>query len=266
MCEQYDPKAEMKQSETRGMVLRVEHGSVYDGEGFRTVIFLKGCPLRCLWCSTPESQSFEVERAEDKTYGEVMTVEDVMKIIRKDSCCYFVSGGGVTLSGGEILAQPKFTLALLKAIWNECFDVAIETSFFAPWKVVNSILPYVNTAFVDIKFFNAELHGKYAGRDNRLILENLLNTNELEKAPRLIIRIPVIPGINDAQQELESIGAFCSTLRHLHQVQLLPYHRLGTETYKRLGREYPLADVMSPSPEQMSRYRAILRKYIEQVI
>ncbi|MFS0660963.1 glycyl-radical enzyme activating protein [Niallia alba] len=254
------------EEETTGVVLRIERGSVYDGDGFRTVVFLKGCPLRCLWCSTPESQSHGIEYVKGTTYGQVMSVEDVMKEVRKDSCCYFHSGGGLTLSGGEILAQPIFTRSLLKAAWEECVNTAIETTFFAPWKVVSSILPYVDTAFVDIKMFNNQLHKKYVGSNNKRILENLLKTNELEENFRLIVRVPVIPGINDAQEELEGIGEFCAKLTHLEHVQLLPYHRLGTETYKKLDREYQLADILPPSSEHMSQCRKIVRKHVEKVI
>ena len=88
------------EKDRQGMVLRIERSSIHDGDGFRTVVFLKGCPLRCQWCSTPESQSFGVERTADNVYGTLMTVEDVMKEIRKDSLFFFLSTGGVTLSGG----------------------------------------------------------------------------------------------------------------------------------------------------------------------
>ena len=103
---------EMIDKDRQGMVLRIERSSIHDGDGFRTVVFLKGCPLRCQWCSTPESQSFGVEKTADNVYGTLMTVEDVMKEIRKDSLFFFLSTGGVTLSGGEVLAQPEFALAL----------------------------------------------------------------------------------------------------------------------------------------------------------
>ena len=94
---------EVFDKDRKGLVLRIERSSIHDGQGFRTVVFLKGCPLRCQWCSTPESQSFQIERTDDKTYGNWMTVEEVMREIRKDSLFFFISAGGLTLSGGEIL-------------------------------------------------------------------------------------------------------------------------------------------------------------------
>lgn len=252
--------------ETGGMVLRIERSSIHDGDGFRTVVFLKGCPLSCQWCSTPESQSFQIEYTEHTTYGRIMTVEEVMKEVRKDTSFFFHSRGGMTISGGEILAQPDFTLALLKASWEECINTAIETSFFAPWAVISPILSYVNTAFVDIKIFNRKQHKKYCGVDNQMILENLLLTNDIKEPFRLIVRVPIIPGINDTEEELKQIGQFCSKLRYLHHVQLLPYHRLGTDTYKKLGRPYLIDDVRSPSPEHMSWCRRIIEQYIKSVL
>ena len=198
-----------------GTVLRIERSSIHDGDGLRTVVFLKGCPLRCQWCSTPESQSAAIEHAGETTYGAVMTVERVMRELRKDSLFFFISTGGVTLSGGEILAQPEFSLALLKNCRMECMNTAIETSFYAPWEHVSAILPYVNTAFVDMKFFTGSLHKQYCGADNRLILENLQKTDGAEGKFRLVVRTPVIPGVNDAPEELRRIGQFCAGLSRL---------------------------------------------------
>ena len=253
----------MEQSRSEnGVVLRIERSSVHDGHGIRTVVFLKGCPLNCWWCSTPESQSFEIEEAEGRTYGQVMTVEEVMGEIRKDSAFYFHSGGGMTLSGGEILAQPAFARAILKASLEECIGTAVETTLYSAWEHVRSLLPYVNTAFVDFKLTDDELHKKYCGGSNRQIRENLLRTNE-EKYPfELIVRTPIIPGINDSAEELAAIGRFCSGLRHLTCVQLLPYHRLGTDTYRKLGRTYLLTELKTPSQEHMLACREIVNRYV----
>ena len=254
---------ELFEGNRKGMVLRIERSSVFDGDGFRTVVFLKGCPLRCQWCSTPESQSFQVEKTAENVYGTEMTVEDVVREIRKDSLFFFISTGGVTLSGGEILAQPEFTYAILKNSQYECINTAIETSFFAPWETIRPILDCVNTAHVDLKIFDPDKHKKYCGVDNKLILDNLLATNEHEGRFRLVVRTPIIPGINDSPEELSKIGEFCAGLNHLAHVQLLPYHKLGTATYAKLGRDYLLGDVQAPSPEDMARHREIVGQYVK---
>lgn len=249
-----------------GLVLRIERSSVYDGDGFRTVVFLKGCPLRCEWCSTPEGQSFRVEHAGDIVYGKIMTVEHVMSEIRKDSAFYFHSGGGMTLSGGEMLSQPEFSYSLLRKSYEECINTAIETCFFAKWETIASMLPFINTAFVDMKFYDSEKHKKYCAIDNKLIMENLLLTNDISTKFKLVVRIPIIPGINDNREELENIGSFCSGLKQLDHVQLLPYHRLGVDTYRKLGRKYPLADLLTPAPDVMAACKDYVSKFVEKVI
>lgn len=243
-----------------GIVLRMERSSVHDGSGFRTVVFLKGCPLCCQWCSTPESQSFMIEKTKSGAYyGQVMTVEEVMKEIRKDALFYFHSGGGVTLSGGEMLAQSDFSLAILKNAKHEGINTAIETCFFAPWENIRTILPYVNTAFVDLKLMDEEMHKRYCGASNDRILQNLLATNDAGGNFRLVVRIPILPGINDSEKELHSMGAFCAQLNRLDHVQLLPYHKLGTATYQKLGRDYLMRDMEPPTQEHMAACREIVR-------
>ncbi len=249
-----------------GTILRIERSSIHDGDGFRTVVFLKGCPLRCQWCSTPESQSFEIERTDAYSYGEKMTVAHVLREARKDSHFYFISSGGVTLSGGEALAQPEFSLALLKNFKAECFNTAIETSFFAPWEKIDALLPYTDTAYVDLKLYTKERHQRYCGVENTRILENMTRTNDVKGRLRLVIRTPIIPGVNDDEEELKKIGAFCAGLRNLHHVQLLPYHRLGTATYEKLGLNYPLKGVLPPSAEQMEYCRGVIGHFVERVI
>ena len=142
---------EMIDKDRQGMVLRIERSSIHDGDGFRTVVFLKGCPLRCQWCSTPESQSFGVEKTADNVYGTLMTVEDVMKEIRKDSLFFFLSTGGVTLSGGEVLlcsatarrsastrrSRPAFSAR--GGIWRRCCPISIRSMRTSSWWTANGI-------------------------------------------------------------------------------------------------------------------------------
>ncbi|MDD2414578.1 MAG: glycyl-radical enzyme activating protein [Eubacteriaceae bacterium] len=249
-----------------GMVLRIERSSIHDGDGFRTVVFLKGCPLNCQWCSTPESQKFGIEQAGDIIYGQKMTVEEVMKVVRKDAAFYFHSGGGMTLSGGEVLAQPVFSRTLLKEACTEGINTAVETSFFAEEKIVDSLLPYIMTAYVDLKLMSPDLHQKYCGVENGRILNNMVKTNQSKEKFRLIIRVPLIPGVNDSEMELCKIGKFCAGLKRMEYLQLLPYHRLGSDTYRKLGRPYAFDGLMPPTEEHMAASRKILERYVSHVI
>lgn len=258
---------QMIDGERQGMVLRVERASIHDGDGLRTVVFFKGCPLRCQWCSTPESQSFAQEKAADCVYGTRMSVAEVIREIRKDSLFYFLSTGGVTISGGEIMSQPEFALAILRNCKKECFNTAVETSLFGPWENMEAMVPYINTIYADLKIVHSGLHKQYCGVDNGLILENIKRAGDAAgKGLRLVLRTPIIPGINDSEEELRRMGEFCAGVNNLSHVQLLPYHRLGTATYEKLGRAYPLPDIKSPAWEHMEKCREVLRGYVGKVI
>lgn len=258
---------EIFEKDRQGTVLRIERSSIHDGDGFRTVVFLKGCPLRCQWCSTPESQLFGIQQTAENVYGKLMTVGEVVHELRKDSLFYFLSTGGVTLSGGEVLAQPDFAGAILRNCKQECFNTAIETCLSVPWENVEPLLPYINTIYADLKLVDSELHKKYCGVDNGLILDNLHKADEAADGHfRLIIRTPIIPGVNDSDEELNRIGEFGKSLQHLDHIQLLPYHRLGTATYQKLGRPYLLEDVVPPTPEHMEHCRSVVRRYVRRVV
>lgn len=250
----------------KGTILRLERSSIYDGDGYRTVVFMKGCPLRCQWCSTPESQNYIIEEAEGNQYGKIMTVEEVLREVRKDIPFYFHSGGGMTVSGGELLSQPEYVRCLLTRARWEAIDTAVETSLYGSWKTAEPILQASNTVFADLKLTDDEKHRKYCGVSNKLILENLKKAGTIKADYKLIIRTPLIPGINDTEAELESIGRFCAQLTNLQYVQLLPYHRLGSDTYRRLGRPYPLKNLRSPSAEHMDWCRNIIGKYVKALV
>lgn len=252
----------------KGSVLRLERSSIFDGEGYRTVVFLKGCPLRCEWCSTPESHHSQIETTLDGsiTYGKIMTVEEVLKEVRKDIPFYFHSGGGMTVSGGEILVQSDFVQTLLSRACWEGIDTAIETTMYGEWEKIEPILESTYTAFVDLKIIDSKKHKQYTGVSNERILENIKKAGSTRQGYKLIIRTPLIPGINDSKEELEEIGRFLADLPNVDHLQLLPYHRLGTDTYRKLGIPYLLSDVESPSQEHMDWCRSVVRKYLEHII
>lgn len=251
-----------------GRVLRIERSSIHDGDGLRTVVFLKGCPMRCAWCSTPESQEFarEVSRDGKTAYGRKMTVEEVMREVRKDNLFYFMSGGGMTLSGGEILGQPAFAQELLREACGEGIATAVETSLFGCWRALEPMLPYLHLLYGDLKLVSKDRHKKYCGVCIQVILENFRKLDASPERFRLVVRTPLIPGVNDDPEELEKIGAFCQGLHRMEALQLLPYHRLGEGTYAKLGRPYLCQGVEPPTPEHMEECRNILRKHGLKVI
>lgn len=246
------------------MVVRIERYAVYDGPGIRTVVFLKGCPLRCKWCSSPETQQKEEELCYDRScpsknrelIGEYMSVEEVFAEIKEDITFYNQSGGGVTLSGGEVLLQPKFTTDILEKCKEEYIHTAIETSGYGSWGNFKQVLEFTDLVLFDIKHLDSNKHLEVTGVENTWIIDNLRRATQLNK--EIIIRIPVIPGVNDSKENISQTAQLAQELG-IKEVHLLAYHSLGREKYARLDREYLLEDLESPSDEKMN----YLKKLVE---
>ena len=241
----------------KGRIFDIQKYSLHDGPGIRTIVFLKGCALRCRWCCNPESQSFDIQTmtmgGKTRTVGRDVTVAEVMAEVLKDRVYYRRSGGGMTLSGGESLCQPDFARALLAAAKENGLTTALESTAYAPYEVIESILPYLDLYLLDIKHMDSEKHRIFTTRPNERILENARRI--AQNARRLIIRVPVIPTFNDTPEEIGSIAAFAASLPHVTELHLLPYHRLGMDKYAGLGRTYSLPDLTPPSDAQMQRLR-----------
>ncbi|MBR2838645.1 MAG: glycyl-radical enzyme activating protein [Kiritimatiellae bacterium] len=240
----------------QGIVFDIKRGVTKDGPGFRTSVFLKGCPLRCAWCHNPESQSPEVERA--ATTGEVcgreMSEGEVMDEVRRDRVFYASSGGGMTLTGGEPTMQPEFALALAGAARAEGIGVALDTCGFAPWAVFERLLPFVDLFLYDLKCMDAARHRELTGADNAPILGNL---RRLDAAgAKLWIRCPLVPGLNDSDSDLAALGDFVHSLRNVQKAEICPYHTLGLEKYAKFGRRVPPSVPAAPAaPADVVRWR-----------
>ncbi|MCC3866687.1 glycyl-radical enzyme activating protein [Terrisporobacter mayombei] len=241
----------------KGIVLRIERASIHDGEGLRTVVFLKGCPLRCKWCSTPESQEKKIEYG----YGKDMTVYEVVSEVCKDEVFFFHSGGGLTISGGEVLLQADFAKEILMECQKHGINTAIETSFFSQYSEIEKLLPYLNDIYVDFKLADEKSHIFYTGVSNSKIKENLLRLNKNFNGG-IHIRIPVIPTVNFNKKDMEEIAIFLGKLENIVEVELLPYHTLGIDTYKKLGKEYELKNIKALEESKLKSTAEIFKKTI----
>ena len=287
--------------EIEGIVFDIERGAYHDGFGIRTVVFLKGCPLHCLWCSNPEGQSFSTDIAfyEEKCdgcghcvevcpekaissgsgkirldrdrcsfcgkcvdvcpseaiklIGTAYTPKEVLNEVLKDSVFYHKSGGGVTLSGGEPLAQPDFSEALLKTCKEMGLQTAIETCGSADWQSFERLLKYCDVVLYDFKCIDPEKHKNFTGVSNKRILENAIKVSK--KGIPIIARIVLIPGLNDSKEDFLGLLRFLRRLKNIVCVDLLPYHKLGIVKYKRLGLKYALTDMEPPDELQVAEYR-----------
>ena len=271
----------------KAMIFDIQRNSFVDGPGIRTTVFFKGCNLRCKWCHNPESQSFEKQMmfykdkctgcgkcrevcpnylkkcdfcgkcelycpAEArKICGREYTSDEVLAEVIKDKAFYDNSGGGVTFSGGECMLQLDFLCEILKKCKSEGIHTAVDTAGNVPWKSFEKILPFTDLFLYDIKAFGAELHRKGTGVSNELILENLKN---LSGRADIIVRIPVIGGYNDNDEEIRQIADFLKQIKII-KAELLPYHAMGEHKYTALGRNTESFNV--PNKNFMNRLQQL---------
>lgn len=300
----------MQDAKVKGIIFNVQKFSVHDGAGIRTLVFFKGCPLRCRWCSNPESQLFTPERAFNPTrcltaevcgrcskvcptgamsvvnglnfydrskctgcgacvkacptgaqsfYGYESTVEDIIKKVEEDDVFYSRSHGGITLSGGEALAQPEFALALLREAKRHRISTAIETCGCYPTEVLAEACKLLDLLIFDIKTLDEEKHKKFTGHDNKQILKNINYVFEHFPDQSILIRTPVIPGFNDTEEEIMAIRRMIPYRPNI-KYEALTYHRMGQPKYGYLGRPY-LLDGVTADEEFMKKLNQKLAEY-----
>ena len=231
----------------KGRIFDIQRFSLHDGIGIRTIVFFKGCFLRCRWCCNPESQNYELEGR-----GKDVSVQEVMDVVEKDRHYYRRSGGGITLSGGEVLYQADFARELLKSAKESGIHTAIESTALANFAEIEKLLPYLDTFLMDIKHMNPAKHEKFTGGRNDIVFEN---AQKVAGKTELIIRVPVIPTFNATVSEIKDIAIFTSKLPKVRELHLLPYHRFGEAKYANLGRAYPMGDVAPPTEEEMEELK-----------
>lgn len=184
--------------------------------------------------------------------GKRMSVEQVLLELKKDENLFRRAGGGITLSGGEALAQPEFARELLKGCKEKGWHTAIETTGFATKQTIDEVFPFIDLALVDIKAINPSVHRKGTGVDNRAMLENILRISFITK---VIVRVPVIPGFNDNEEEIQAIGEFAQLMSNVDTIHLLPYHNYGENKYSLLGRIYPMENTTSNPDEKIQQLK-----------
>ncbi|MBP3361773.1 MAG: glycyl-radical enzyme activating protein [Clostridia bacterium] len=252
----------MEYLKEKGRIFDIQRFSVHDGPGIRTIVFLKGCMLRCRWCCNPESQEFAVQSmvqgGRTKIMGRDVTVREVVSEVAKDRIYYRRSGGGMTLSGGECFYQPHFATALLCAAKAAGINTAVESTSCVPYKTIEEALPCIDNYLMDIKHMNSSKHKEFTGVANELILENARRLSK--DAANLIIRVPVIPGFNDTAEEITAIAEFTAGLGTVRELHLLPYHRLGKDKYKGLGRDYPMGDAQLHTKDTIEELKRFAEK------
>lgn len=191
--------------------------------------------------------------------GRAVTINGLYKEIATDRPFWDRSGGGVTLSGGEPLAQFDFVLAFLKGCKDRHVSTAIETCLHITWEKIEAVLPFVDHVICDLKIMNSKHHKTYTGVFNNLIKNNIKAL--LKSNTDVLVRMPLIPGVNDDRDNLEAMGTFLEVCRKGIRMELLPYHRLGESKYQRMKKEYKMAHVLPPSADEMDRAKKVLKTF-----
>lgn len=289
------------------LITSIQKYSIHDGDGIRTTVFFKGCPLTCVWCHNPETQNYgkdvmydeercvgcqsciaacpqkAISAKGDKVVtdleqcdrcgtcndyclqnireiaGKEYTINELVKEIRKDEMFYEESGGGVTLSGGEVMtSNMDYVEELVKKMKRIGISVTIDTCGFAPYENFKRLLPYVETFLYDIKAMDDKIHKKYIGVSNKMILENLEKL--YQDGARIYIRIPVIKEVNGTKEQMEDVIAYLKEKNiHPPQINLLPYHNTGAGKYGRLGQEYDGRELHAPTNEEMNEFAKLFQ-------
>ncbi len=289
----------------QGTVFNIQKFSVNDGPGIRTVVFLKGCPLRCKWCANPESQlakvqvlwdhkkcvqcrhctqicpvqavSYEEDRIHIdhqkciackkcvlecpgkalKTEGETKNVQEVIDVVMQDEVFYEESGGGITLSGGEMLAQPQFSMELLKAAKEEGLHTCCETTGYADPAVFEKVIENLDYILFDMKHWDPIKHKEGTGVTNELPVCNMKKA--VSGGKEVLPRIPVIPGFNDSLRDAEELAELLKDIG-IDKCQLLPFHQFGENKYDLLHQEYAYHNVNALHKEDLEDY---LQRFID---
>lgn len=228
----------------KGIIFDIKRFAVHDGPGIRATVFLKGCPLNCIWCHNPEGidpaivtvpKTYRVGDkivTEQEVVGREVTVPEVMTELLKEKVFMDESGGGVTFSGGEPLMQADFLVEMLHCCRIEGMHTAVDTTGLASWETLKKVARYTDLFLYDLKLIHTDNHKQFTGVSNALILENLQRLSA-DKYP-VRIRIPLIPDRTYTEENLSDILQFLGTLSHKPQgVDLLPFHNTAAHKYKR---------------------------------
>ena len=267
----------------RALVTDIERGATFDGPGIRTVVYFKGCSLRCLWCSNPETQKLENEfwdyegslykgnrtscsdciaTSTLKQVAKDMPLEEVFTIVMKDENFYRNSGGGVTLSGGEVCAQPVFATNLLMECKKLGINTAVETSGYAELNSILELAQFVDLFLYDIKNIDSDRHEELTGVRNEKILRNLVEL--IQRGYKVKVRMPLIKGLNTGESIIRRTMEFCKPFYgrpNFMGVDLLPYHKLGVNKYKQLGKKYSIEEDVSMTDDDLQRIERWICEY-----
>lgn len=298
--------------ERKAVIFNIQKYNMHDGPGIRTLVFFKGCPLRCKWCSNPEGleRKYQVMFKESSCIdcgacvsvcpvgihtldenkkhivnrnidcigcnkckdgciknslsiaGEVKTVSEIFEVVDEDSAFYEMSGGGVTLGGGEVTSQPEFATNLLMVCKSEGINTAIETCGYSKMENIMKMAEFTDLFLYDLKHIDPDKHYELTGVRNERIIENLKEL--LHKRHNVKVRMPLLKGVNDSEKEIKGIIELLmpyKDYKNFKGIDLLPYHKLGVHKYNQLGMKYPIEGDFQLSMDELKQIESWISKY-----
>ena len=251
----------------KGLIFSIRRYAIHDGPGIRITIFMKGCPLNCMWCHNPEGilpwqesivntvRVGETEFCKNEDAGKYYSTEDILAVLERDRVFMDQSKGGITFSGGEPLLQFDFLFKTIKACKERGYHTAIDTSGYSSPENFKSLIPYTDLFLFDIKHLDEKKHIEATGVSNSLILENYKLL--VENATAVSLRIPVIPGFNDNPDHIEKLLQYIRSTKtdKLQKINLLPFHKTGSSKYRRLNLPYMMDGVEPPAGQEMEKLK-----------
>ncbi len=254
----------MSDSDLKAYIGNIQHCNVHDGNGFRTTVFFQGCGMRCKWCQNPELQPLtpiEVridDAATCEPSSKLMSVDEVFTECAKEAFFFKYHGGGVTLSGGEPLLQKDFCLSLLQRLRSEGINTAVETAGYVPFGNIEIVSKGVDTFLYDVKLISKDKRKTWLGVGDEHDLENLKRLSLIHD--KIVIRIPLIPNVNDINEEFNNIVDFISEIEGIEYIHILPFHQLGAEKYKRIGAKYEMENAPLNDADRITNCKKLLEE------
>jgi len=242
-----------------GIIFDIKRFAIHDGPGIRTSIFFKGCPLSCWWCHNPESRKTGIEHLNFKFKGNnhigwETSAEQLFLEVEKDRPFYKQSEGGITFTGGEPLMQADFLIETAKLFKNRNLHLCLDTTGFASPNIFKEVSQYIDLFLFDLKLLNDDEHKKYTGVSNKQILQNLKYLVENNK--EVHIRFPFIPNINNDQKNLDDIASYLTDLKHIKNLNLLPYHKIARGKYEQLNIANKMNGTLEPKKVEVEKVKS----------
>lgn len=246
----------------RGIIFDIKRFAIHDGPGIRTSIFFKGCPLSCWWCHNPESckagiQYLNFEFKGSKTLGWETTSNLLLEEVEKDRAFFDESNGGVTFTGGEPLMQADFVFETAQLFKQHDLHLALDTTGYTQPEKFRKVTDLIDLILFDLKHMDEAKHYKYTGVSNQIIFKNLEYLIENNK--EVYIRFPMMPDLNDDQQNLDEMLQYLNSKNHFKRIHLLPYHKIAAGKYEKLGLENKMNGIEEPIDERVQQ----VKKYLE---